>query len=129
MKSADDPEADRIVCVLDALDECKESARKDLIAKLDKYCSNLKWANLKLKFLVTSRSYENIERSFYSSINDMFIISLKSEDESEKISREIDLIIDDRVSRICKNRSPSLEPDVQDTLIGYLKNTPHRTYL
>jgi ankyrin repeat domain-containing protein 50 len=128
-KSAKDPEASEIICVLDALDECKESARKDLIKNLGQFYSRRNKTNMKLKFLLTGRPYENIERSFYSSINDMLSISLKGEDESEKISREIDLVIDDRIPRICKDRRFPLELEVQNALIECLKTIPHRTYL
>ena len=128
-KSANDPEAGEIICVLDALDECKESARKDLIQKLCRLYSGRDKTGMRLKILVTSRPYELIERSFYILREKMLNISLKGEDESEKISKEIDMVIDVRVPYICKNRRYPLKPEVQNVLIDRLKNTQNRTYL
>lgn len=128
-KSASDYEAGEIICVLDALDECNESARKDLVKKLCRLYSGRNETNMKLKFLATSRPYEFIERSFYSLGENMLNISLRGEDESEKISKEIDMVIDVRVPHICKNRRYPLQPEVQNALIDRLKNTRNRTYL
>lgn len=128
-KSANDPEAGEIICVLDALDECKESARNDLIQKLCHLYSSRDKTGMRLKILVTSRPYELIERSFYVLREKMLNISLKGEDESEKISKEIDMVIDVRVPYICKNRRYPLKPEVQNALIDRLKNTQNRTYL
>ena len=54
-------------------------------------------------------------------------ISLKGEYESEKISQEIDLVIDYQIPRISKVRN--LKPDVQQGLKEHLKEIPHGTYL
>lgn len=128
-KSANDPEAGEIICVLDALDECKESARNDLIKKLCHLHAGRDKTDIKLKILATSRPYESIERSFYSIREKMLDISLKGEDKPEQISREIDMVIDVRVPHICKSRRFPLKPEVQNALIDRLKNTRNRTYL
>ena len=128
-KAAADPEAGEIICVLDALDECQELARKDLIYWLSDFHSARYNSSTRLKFLVTSRPYQEIERDFKWSIKDLTSISLKGEEESEKISREIDLVIDDLIPRISSARDYPLEPNVQDSLIAHLKSIKHRTYL
>ncbi|KAH0536058.1 hypothetical protein FGG08_007039 [Glutinoglossum americanum] len=94
-QAATDSEAGQIVCVLDALDECKLSARRALIKELGKFYSAQCDTNTRLKFLVTSRPYSDIERAFRVNIRDFSSISLKGEDESEKISNEINLVIED----------------------------------
>lgn len=128
-KSANDNEAGEIICVLDALDECKDSARVDLIQKLAWLHLHRKRTTMKLKFLATSRPYESIERSFYKFGGDVLNISLRGEDESEKISKEIDMVIDVQLPRICQNRRFPLKHDVQQALIHRLKTIQNRTYL
>ncbi|KAJ5740823.1 hypothetical protein N7493_000695 [Penicillium malachiteum] len=56
-----------LVCVIDALDECVEVGRRQLIGQLKKlYCQPGCPSNphSKLKFLITSRPYHDLERSF-----------------------------------------------------------------
>lgn len=129
MECARDPEAGEIICVLDALDECNELARKDLITQLCCFYSAQNQRKTKLKFLATSRPYYDIERVFYSSIDDMSTVRLKGEYESEKISREIDLVINHQIPLISKSRHIPLKPEVQNALIEYLTKLPNRTYL
>ena len=126
---AKDPEVGEIICVLDALDECREAARNALIEALCGFYTSRRSIDTKLKFLVTSRPYDRIEKSFYSSIEDMSTIRLKGEFESQKISEEIDLVINHQVPLISKARNSPLKPDVQKALMEYLTKVPHRTYL
>ena len=128
-KSATDSEAGEIICVLDALDECSEVAREKLIQRMSRFYSSQDKRHTKLKFLVTSRPYSDIERAFHREIEDMTLISLRGEDESETISREIDLVIDERIPRICGARRPPLDPEVQNVLVSDLKKFENRTYL
>ncbi|OBT69288.1 hypothetical protein VE03_01956 [Pseudogymnoascus sp. 23342-1-I1] len=56
-----------IICVLDALDECKNESGHELIKTLEEFYSqspSLLTDDSKLKFLVTSRPYDDLERSF-----------------------------------------------------------------
>lgn len=59
LKSAADPEAGDIICILDALDECEENARNQLIGKLVYFCSQEAYKHpiSKLKFLVTRMTW------------------------------------------------------------------------
>lgn len=59
----------------------------------------------------------------------MSTIRLKGEYESENISKEIDLVINHQVPRICINRSSPLNREVQNTFLRCLVEIPHRTYL
>ena len=128
-KAVSCPEAGRIICVLDALDECSGLVREDLIARLSRFYRNRDQLNAKMKFLVTSRPYYDIERAFRNNISDMTSINLKGEDETESIRTEIDLVIDHTIPQISKNRRYPLRPEVHDALIKQLKSIPHRTYL
>lgn len=128
-EAASDPEAGEIVCILDALDECKESAREELIKKLGDFYSVKNKKITKLKFLVISRPYFDIETALHRAIDDVSSIWLRGDYESEKISKEINLVIDDQIPRISSARNHPFEPAVQSALIEKLKSMPHRTYL
>ena len=127
--SAADPDAGEIICILDALDECQESDRADMIHHLSRYHESRSATNAKLKFLVTSRPYSDVERSFYERIRSLPSISLRGEHESEKIREEINKVIEYQIPRISCARQYPLHPEVQVSLITYLTNIPHRTYL
>ena len=127
-EAAADPQAGEIICVLDALDECREQAR-ELIQQLSRFYSSPNKLQTRLKFLVTSRPYVDIERAFHSTIEDIASINLRGEEESEKISNEIDLVISVRVPQICRARRPPISPKVQQDLISCLSKIKNRTYL
>ncbi|KAI9862582.1 MAG: hypothetical protein M1813_004434, partial [Trichoglossum hirsutum] len=125
---AADRNAGELVCILDALDECQDSDRSQLIravrnlyvAGSNKFC---------LKFLLTSRPYDHIRREFRGLENRLPTIHLSGEDEVEieKISREIDLVIQNRVEDI--GRKKSLEPIERTFLQEQLTLVSNRTYL
>ncbi|KAK7419107.1 hypothetical protein QQZ08_011010 [Neonectria magnoliae] len=86
--------------------------------------------NINLKFLVTSRPYNKIGRAFQPlNIPGLPIIHLKGEGEAEisKIAQEIDVYIEDRVSRI--RASLCLKPDEEQLLLQKLRDIPHQTDL
>ncbi|KAJ5521270.1 hypothetical protein N7527_005385 [Penicillium freii] len=60
------PELREVVCVLDALDECKSDSMRQFLRNLKEFYSKprLPSATSKLKFLVTSRPYDSLEASF-----------------------------------------------------------------
>ena len=128
-QAAADPQAGEIICVLDALDECREQAREELIQQLSRFYSSPNKLQTRLKFLATSRPYVDIERTFHREIDNIASINLRGEEESEKISEEIDLVIGERVPEICRARRPPISPEVQHDLISCLREFEHRTYL
>ncbi len=68
-KATLDTDAGNIICIIDALDECGESGRVDLIQALNGYYSNLinnQEQNTRLKFRIANRSFVYIERDFES---------------------------------------------------------------
>ncbi len=102
-KATLDPDAGDTICIVDALDECEESGRVDLIQALNDYYSNLtnnQEKGMRLKFLITSRPYFYIERDCESLTSKFPTIRLAGEEETESISREIDLVIKVEVQKL-----------------------------
>jgi ankyrin repeat protein len=120
-------DAGELICVLDALDECKEESRHEIISALEQFYSPSEgWStSSKLKFLVTSRPYENLESSFQKLRSTAAYVRFDGDDKSEQIRREIDLVIDARVQDI----AGSFSPEDQHKISKRLKSMENRTYL
>ena len=114
-----------VICVLDALDECQEADRADLIEAISSFTGQTG----KLKFLLTSRPYGDIKRGFRELEGRVPTVHLSGESEAEveKITQEIDLVIQSRIKAISKERC--LEPDECTFLQTKLEAIPNRTYL
>ncbi|KAJ5756958.1 uncharacterized protein N7511_007140 [Penicillium nucicola] len=128
LKVTNDSDAGEIVCVLDALDECAEAERSQLTQALNKFY-RMEHSKSRLKFLVTSRPYAHIQRDFQPLKNRAPEIHLSGEDdiETEKISREINLVIHTRVEEMGDRLQ--LDHDERAFLRNQLLLIPHRTYL
>lgn len=130
ISAATDPSAGDVICFLDALDECRQPDRDKLIVQLERFYSTalgkLKLES-KLKFLVTSRPYDEIERRFRILTRQVPTIRLAGEEESEKISREIGAVMEAKVKEIAEELD--LDEDVQSSLHDRLCEIPNRTYL
>ena len=119
-------EAHSVVCILDALDECQEFGRHNLIRKLNnlyKGGADSSTSNSVLKFLVTSRPYVDIEWKFVELTRSMPTIRLAGEEDPDAISREINLVIDHRVSKLVWGDA------VKSQLREALHKPSNRTYL
>jgi len=126
-KAAADSAAGEVVCVLDALDECEESERNILIEVLGTFYSHGEKMRTKMKFLLTSRPYSEIETRLRFTSQNVPSITLRGDQESEKIGREIDLVIDDRIPKICE--AQGLNKLVRAQLARHLKMKENKTYL
>jgi ankyrin repeat domain-containing protein 50 len=126
-KAAADPNAGEITCVLDALDECEEAEKINLINILREFYSSRRKPNTRLKFLVTSRPYYDIERRFQSLTDNMPTIRLAGEEETEAITQEIDLVIRAEIPKIALELG--LKPNAQEFLKQHLLCISNRTYL
>ncbi|KAL8951561.1 MAG: hypothetical protein Q9222_002471 [Ikaeria aurantiellina] len=118
-----------IICVLDALDECEELSRVILLDQLVNWYRHRPLNDASkpiIKIIVTSRPYYQIERRF-KPLEEVAAIRLRGEDESEQVSREIDLVIDHEVERLATDMDLD-QSDVVD-LRRNLKSIEHRTYL
>ena len=128
LKILSDPTTGEVVWVLDALDECTDFERTRLLDCLTEIysseeCQNKK--NMKLKVLITSRQYHDIEMRFRRLKGMAGYIQLDGDEKSKEISQEINLVIEDSVPRV----APSLSESDQAKVIEHLRSTPHRTYL
>jgi ankyrin repeat domain-containing protein 50 len=128
VECADSLDAGEIVCVLDALDECNTDGRRQLIDKLKGfYCQphHPFKSSSKLKFLITSRPYDDLEASFKKFSGTTAYLRFDGDDKSDQIGREIDLVIDARVDDI----AGSFANKDRRKISNRLKSMQHRTYL
>ncbi|RDL30807.1 uncharacterized protein BP5553_10152 [Venustampulla echinocandica] len=124
-----DPEIGEIVCILDALDECRDSELKILLQKLCLFYQDPLHpsSTTNLKFLVTSRSLLNIERKFNRLSLKIPEIRLAGEDETDRARDEIILAIEDELVKIQQELQLSQE-SISD-LRKEISKVKHRTYL
>ncbi|KAF7888284.1 uncharacterized protein EAF02_002825 [Botrytis sinoallii] len=134
MDIVQDEAAGEIICILDALDECEEkggSGRHMLIEKFQKfhndYIETMNSRNTCFKILVTSRPYIDIERKFKSLTKRDSTIRLSGDEESVKISKEIDLVIEEKVNML--RVQLELDNETTSALKEKLLSMEHRTYL
>ncbi|EFR04868.1 sex-determining protein fem-1 [Nannizzia gypsea CBS 118893] len=128
VRATADKNAGEVVCVLDALDECRGDDRKKLIQAVESlYLGS--FGNRKVKFLMTSRPYDHIHRDFHNLEKNLPTIHLSGENEAnvEMISKEINLVIKARVEEIGERNS--LLPNECDFVSNQLTLVPNRTYL
>jgi ankyrin repeat domain-containing protein 50 len=127
--AAEDKNAGEIVCLLDAIDECENSGRVQLVQALCKLYGTQRDFNL--KFLLTSRPYFGIRRAFRHLLDfpglPAIHLSGESDIEVKKISREISVFIKARIDDIGSRLD--LGYDEQDYLLQELMRVPNRTYL
>ncbi|KAL8740703.1 MAG: hypothetical protein Q9190_006623 [Brigantiaea leucoxantha] len=128
VKSAQDLEAGEVICILDALDECEEDARKQLITKLVAFYSELESQDASLftlKFLVTSRPYEDLEHKFQSLSGNSTYLHFDGGDKSQQIGQEINLVIDAKIPDIAGQFNEKDRKHISKRL----KSMKNRTYL
>lgn len=115
-----------IVCVIDALDECNGSDRRILIEKIDQlYADSTSTAATNLKFLITSRPYDDIEQSFAPLANRTEYFCFDVDERHEDISRDIGLVIDAQVDTFAKGFKEADRRKICD----HLKLRGTKTYL
>ncbi|KAH8647874.1 hypothetical protein BX600DRAFT_484435 [Xylariales sp. PMI_506] len=123
--SAKSSDAEEIICVLDALDECDKNSREQLIDSLkDLYCQPRELQNLKLKFLITSRPYDDLEE-YFNRFTTTNYLRFDGDEKSADIGREINLVIDEYVDRF----TVGFPDEHRRQLSDHLKIMDNRTYL
>lgn len=119
--------ASKTICILDALDECREDDRKLLVNKLKDFhsqpCSPTQ--DIWLKFLVTSRPYDDIQDDFRAMTN--LYIHLKGEEENDQIHEEINVVVKIKAKEVAE--SAQLSSVDHQRLEKELLQMKHRTYL
>jgi len=122
------PDTGEIICVLDALDECKEDSRQEFIKILNEFYSRsegLPISSRKFRFLITSRPYLDLEISFQKFRTTTTYLRFDGDEKSEQIRQEIDLVIDARLQDITDGFTASDQQKISERL----KSMNHRTYL
>ncbi|KAJ5343588.1 uncharacterized protein N7506_003412 [Penicillium brevicompactum] len=122
-------ECDEIVFVIDALDECAEEDRYQLIGAVRDLSSKSSNNTSGFKFFLTSRPYGSIHERFRQLEVAVPTIHLKGEAnaEVEKIAGEIALVIQQRAHEIAIQKL--LEEDEEKFLREKLTEAKNRTYL
>ncbi|KAF3806885.1 hypothetical protein GCG54_00007135 [Colletotrichum gloeosporioides] len=117
-----------ITCILDAVDECEEYERTQIVAALCLLFKNPERPKA-LKFLLTSRMDGQISRGLQSLESLAPTIHLHGEDEEQvdKIAQEINLVIRGRVFEL--GMKFSLNQAEEELLYDELTSMPNRTYL
>jgi ankyrin repeat protein len=119
----------KTICVFDALDECREIDQNRLIEKLQSFhhLSHPRTQDTWLKFLVTSRPYDDIQNRFRAITDSFPHLHLKGEEENDQIHQEIDLVVKMRVKELAERAA--LSWDIEQRLEQQLLQMEHRTYL
>jgi ankyrin repeat protein len=122
-----DQQTGSVIIVLDALDECLESEFEDLICNIESQSRSRHSSQSRLKYLMTSRPYEQIVAKFKRLLKSFPSIHIPGEEESEAISQEVNHVIKHRVEKLAEIMS--LTNELKDDLAYHLIRTEHRTYL
>ena len=119
----------KTICVLDALDECREIDQGRLAEKLGyfHYQPCISPQDTWLKFLITSRPYDRIQHRLRAITDSFPHLHLRGEEANDQIRREIDLVVKSRVKELAT--TALLSYDVQQRLEQQLLQMEHRTYL
>lgn len=127
--AARDPEARPIVCFLDALDECNQDDRQRLIDLIGQ--SRISASSMSpgrgIKWLITSRPYNDIQCHFGRIPSSFEIIQLRGEDKNDQIREEINLVIHEQMNDI--TRELSLPKGKAEEITQQLLAMENRTYL
>ncbi|PQE33485.1 Ankyrin repeat-containing domain protein [Rutstroemia sp. NJR-2017a WRK4] len=126
-KCAGSSDTREIVCILDALDECNAAGRLQLIKQLKEFYFKQDQSSrrLKLKFLITSRPYDDLEASFRNFSNTTAYLRFDGDNKSKEINQEINLVIDARMDDIAGDFADEDRRKISERL----KSMDHRTYL
>ena len=125
--AVEDPQAGPVITVLDALDECAESEFEDLMRNVENQFRSNRSGPGKLKYLLTSRPYEQIVSKFRGLLDVFPRIRIPGEEESEIISQEVNRVIKYRVERLATEKV--LSDQVKSHMANRLLGITHRTYL
>ncbi|KFX87806.1 hypothetical protein V490_08006 [Pseudogymnoascus sp. VKM F-3557] len=127
--AAEDPRAGEIVCILDALDECRHSELKPLLRKLCSFydARSRSSSNIDLKFLLTSRPLQHIEDEFSDLSQKIPAIRLAGEDHTNEILYETGLVIEYEIDKI--QVKFHLNTKTVSILRGEFTKVENRTYL
>ncbi|KAE8553411.1 hypothetical protein EYB25_004793 [Talaromyces marneffei] len=128
MATMSNPAFGNTICVFDALDECRDHGQKQLIERLRDFHNRRPASQgIWLKFLVTSRPYDDIQDRFRPVTECFPQIHLRGEEENDQIHEEINLVAKVKLAELEKGLD--LRADTQERLERELCEMKHRTYL
>lgn len=114
-----------IICVLDALDECQIEDRDRFVSRLDQFHAEKRSCSTNLRFLITSRPYDDIEMSFMPFLNRTEYFRFDADEHYGEISQDISLVIDDRMESFAS----TLDEADRQKIADELKSRGTNTYL
>ncbi|KAJ5323685.1 hypothetical protein N7476_002285 [Penicillium atrosanguineum] len=129
IKAATDLGAGNVVVVFDALDECSEKSRQQLMERLKAFYSKALQDTARkahLKFIVTSRPYFSIESEFKTAIR-VPAIHLAGEAESTQVKAEIDIVIKSKMRTLMEKLG--LNEEIRGSIETKVLSMENRTYL
>jgi hypothetical protein len=124
-KAVKDPCAGPIIVILDVLEECSDF--EYLIRDIEDQLRGDHSGRRKLKYLLTSRPYEQIVRKFTGLRKSYPYIHIPGEKESESISREVNYFIRYRIEQLAQIMQ--LPESVKSRLATRMLAIPNRIYL
>ncbi|OBT77638.1 hypothetical protein VF21_03713 [Pseudogymnoascus sp. 05NY08] len=126
--AAEDLRAGEIICILDALDECRHSELKPLRRKLCSFYDKSRISsNTTLKFLVKSRPLQHIENEFSDLSRKIPAIRLAGEEHTDEILHETGLVIEHEIEKI--QLEFPMHPKTVRILREEFTKVENRTYL
>ncbi|KAL2047963.1 hypothetical protein ABVK25_011134 [Lepraria finkii] len=90
-----DPEAGKVYCLIDALDECEKESRLIFLTGLTKIFYSQQSKNTDVKFIVTSRRENDIEESLSAACPAIRDLQVDSGRVNEDLSKFIDVKVDE----------------------------------
>ena len=126
-KVGKDLEAGPLIFVLDALDEYYESNFRDLVRMLKDHLQKGKSDLGKMKFLLTSRPYNQITSEFQGLVKTFPQIRIPGEEKSKRISQEVNYVVKHRVQQLAEENN--FADNIKNHLEQRLLKISHRTYL
>ncbi|KPM38335.1 hypothetical protein AK830_g8228 [Neonectria ditissima] len=126
-KATRDPQTGPVTIVLDALDECRESELQPLIDGLDAHISGDNQVESKVKYLVTTRPYDQIMSQLQRLMGTSSTVHIPGDENSDAISEEVNHVIRERVKNLAD--MIHLNSQTADHLAQKLLEMKHRTYL
>jgi hypothetical protein len=118
--AADNTLLDGLYLVIDALDECEESSRDNLLKCFRGYFESRSGESKPfdipfLKAVVTGRPYTNLERLLHGQA---FFIRLKTEENEGHINEDISSFISHEIDKIGHSYTDGLRKDIHRSLVS-----------
>ncbi|KAF6802449.1 ankyrin repeat protein [Colletotrichum sojae] len=125
-QASDSLPSKKIICIIDALDECGEESRNrfiDLLAKTFPQMMGSRKLLGRLKIIVTSRPWPSIESRF----RHLSCVRLRGENEASALSNDVETMVKAKVEKL--KMEGTISPEACDLLETTLAKGADRTFL